>query len=126
MVKTLARLVVALIGLFNVALGLMFLANPAGMGSDFALRPLGSQGLATIRADFPAFFLVCGLFALLGAWRASAEPLKVPILLLGIAFFGRTISLVLDGIGPNAFPPMVAEALMVALLLAAQRVFSRA
>lgn len=125
MPKLLMRLVVALVGLFNVGLGLLFLVHPAEMGGKFSIEAIGSQGLATIRADFTAFFVVGGLFALLGAWKASAEPLKVPILLLAIALFGRTVSLVFDGVAPTAFPPMIAEGVMVAILVAAQRVFSR-
>lgn len=120
------RLLVGLVGLFNIGMGIAFLTRPAQMAADFFLTPHGSQGLATLRADFTAFFLVGGLFALLGAWRASAEPLRVPILLLAIALFGRTVSLVLDGVATTAFPPMIAEGVMIALLVAGQRAFSRA
>ncbi|WP_199554954.1 DUF4345 family protein [Sandaracinobacteroides hominis] len=126
MPKMLMRLVVALVGLFNIGLGLVFLVHPAEMAAKFSLQPIGSQGLATIRADFTAFFLVGGLFAILGAWKMSAEPLKVPILLLAIALFGRTVSLVFDGVAPTAFPPMITEGVMIAILVAAQRVFSKA
>ena len=120
------RLIIGLVGLFNAALGLMFLINPARMAADFSLTPLGSQGLATLRADMPAFFLVGGLFALLGALRTDPSPLRVPILLLAIALFGRTISLIADGTAPTAYPPMIVEAVMILLLLAGQRVFVRA
>ena len=120
------RLIVGLLGLFLAGMGLMFLINPAEMAADFALTPVGSQGLASLRADFTAFFLVGGLFALLGAWRTDPAALKVPILLLAVALFGRTVSLVLDGAGPMAWPPMVAEAVMIAILLLGQRVFARA
>ena len=67
-----------------------------------------------------------GLFALLGAWRVDPSPLKVPILLLAVALFGRTVSLVLDGAGPMAWPPMISEAVMIAILLLGQRAFARA
>ena len=120
------RLIVGLLGLFLAGMGLMFLINPAEKAADFAMTPVGSQGLASLRADFTAFFLVGGLFALLGAWRTDPAPLKVPILLLAVALFGRTVSLVLDGAGPMAWPPMVAEAVMIAILLLGQRVFARA
>ena len=120
------RLLVGLVGLFNIGMGLAFLLRPAQMAADFYLTPIGSQGLATIRADFTAFFLVGGLFALLGAWRADPAPLKVPALLLSIALFGRTLSLVLDGVQPTAFPPMIAEAVMVLILVGAMQAFRRA
>lgn len=120
------RLIIGLVGLFNAAIGLMFLVNPAKMAADFFLSPVGSQGLATVRADMPAFFLVGGLFALLGALRTDPAPLKVPLLLLAIALFGRTVSLIADGTAPTAYPPMIVEAVMIVLLLVGQRVFARA
>lgn len=120
------RLLVGLVGLFNIGMGLAFLLRPAQMAADFFLTPTGSQGLATLRADFTAFFLVGGLFALLGALRADPAPLKVPVLLLSIALFGRTLSLVLDGVARTAFPPMIAEAVMVLILVGAMQAFRRA
>jgi hypothetical protein len=120
------RLLIGLVGLFNVGMGLAFLTRPAEMAADFFLTPVGSQGLATIRADFTAFFLVGGLFALLGAWRADPGPLKVPAALLAIALFGRTLSLVLDGVAATAFPPMIAEGVMILILVGGMQAFRRA
>jgi hypothetical protein len=119
----LVRLAVAVIALLNLVLGLLFLVRPEGMAAQFHLTPIGSQGLASIRADFTAFFLVAGGFALLGAQRMDPEPLHVPVALFAIAFLGRSVSLLFDGIGPAAFPPMIAEAVMIAVLLAAMRQF---
>lgn len=62
------------------------------MAGEFAITPIGSQGLATIRADFPGVFLTAGAFALLGVLRHKPEWLLVPVTLLGIAFFGRSAS----------------------------------
>lgn len=119
--NSILRYAVIAVVLLNVGLGLAFLVQPEFMASEFAIAPIGSQGLATIRADFPGFFLTGGGFALWGGWRQRPEPLLVPIVLLSIAFFGRSVSLVAEGIGPDAFPPMIAEAVMVAILLAARR-----
>jgi hypothetical protein len=119
------RLAVGLAGLLFLLIGLAFLVRPAEMGARFFLEAQGSQGLATIRADLTAFFLVGGLFAALGAWRRDADALKVPLLLLAIALFGRTVSLVVDGRGPEALQPMVVEAVFIGLIVAAQRAFAR-
>ena len=121
----LLRLALGLGGILFVLIGLAFLIRPAEMATQFFLSPIGSQGLATLRADFPGFFITGGLFALLGAWRRDAQALKVPLLLLALALFGRTVSLVIDGRGPDAIPPMVVEALFIALIVAAQRMFAR-
>lgn len=110
------RVAVGAIAIFNIAIGLGFLIDPAGSALRFYLAPLGTQGMATLRADFPAFFIVGGGGALLAALRAIRAPLLVPIALLGVALTGRLVSLVADGAPPTAFPPMAAEAVMIALL----------
>lgn len=121
--RNVARGLVGLVALFNLALGIGFLLDPAQMGLQFFLTSLGTQGLATMRADFTAFFIVGGSFALVGAWRASRAPLLVPLSLLSIALVGRAVSLVADGAPGTAFPPMVAEAVMIAILLLGYRSF---
>jgi hypothetical protein len=119
----LVRIAVAAVGLLNVLLGLLFLVRPEWMAAQFDITPIGSQGLATIRADFPGFFLTGGGFALWGAWMRYAEELRVPIVLLSIALFGRLVSLILDGVGPSALPPMILEAIMIGILVAGMRRF---
>lgn len=121
----LLRILVGAIALFNIAIGLMFLANPAGAAVGFFLTPVGSQGLATLRADFPGFFITGGVFALIGAVRGHGQPLQVPLLLLAIALAGRCVSLALDGVAATAYPPMLAEAIMIATLLLARTRFNR-
>lgn len=114
--RNIVRVAVGLVGLFNVVLGLGFLLDPAQAGLRFFLTSLGTQGLATMRADFTAFFVTGGVFALVAAWRAWRFPLLVPLGLLSIAIVGRIISLIADGAPTIAFPPMAAEAVMIALL----------
>ncbi|WCM26730.1 hypothetical protein NDN01_22465 [Sphingomonas sp. QA11] len=122
--RTMIRAAIALVGLFNLAIGLAFLAAPARLGARFFLLPASIQGLATMRADFTAFFVTGGTFALLGAWRGRPEPLSVPLLLLAIALFGRCVAIAIDGASPTAFEPMIAEAAMIAILLAGRRILS--
>ncbi|QLC21897.1 DUF4345 family protein [Parasphingopyxis sp. CP4] len=121
----LVRILVLLLGLFNIFLGISFLFNPAEMAGDFFLEPQGIQGLATIRADYPAFFLTAGGFALYSAWKQSGWPLLVPMCLMSIAIIGRVVSLALDGEAPTAFQPMVVEAIMIAISVIGYRVFGR-
>lgn len=115
------RVAIGAVAVFNIAIGLGFLLDPAGSALRFFLAPLGTQGMATLRADFPAFFIVGGGGALLAALRAIRAPLLVPLALLGVAFLGRVLSLVADGAPATAFPPMIAEAVMIVLLGLAYR-----
>lgn len=112
---------VGIVALLLIGLGLGFILDPAGSGLRFFLSPLGTQGMASLRADFTAFFVVGGAFALYGVARRHRPALLVPIALVGVALLGRAISLVADGAPATAFPPMVVEALMVTLLALAYR-----
>ena len=122
--RTIMRVAIGLVGLFNIILGLGFLLVPDKLALAFFLAPTNVQGLATLRADFTGFFIGAAIFALLGAWRADPRPLLVPLVMLGLALFGRTVSLFVDGVGPEAIEPMVIEVVMLVLLLAARRTFA--
>ena len=119
------RGLIGLMSLLFLVIGVQFLAMPAEAAKAFFLTADGSQGLATLRADFPGFFIGGAVFALIGAVRQQAAPLYPPMLLLGTAFIGRCISLAVDGMGPMAIPPMVVEAFGVALLFTGTRVFGK-
>jgi hypothetical protein len=118
------RVVIGIIGVFNIAIGLGFLLRPEQLAGQFFLSPLGSQGLATLRADFPGFFITGGTFALIGALKKDGNALAVPLLLLAIAITGRMVSLAMDGTAATAYPPMIAEAVMIGALLLARRRFA--
>ena len=77
--------VLFLAGLFNLFLGVSFLLDPARLGAAFNLSPVGPGGLAVLRADMTAFFLVAGGCQLWGGWRRNGDLLLVPALLFGIA-----------------------------------------
>lgn len=111
-----------LFGLFNLMLGVGFLFDPANLGSKFNLSPVGFGGLAVLRADLTAFFLVAGACQLWGGWKRNGDLLLVPALLFGIAFTGRAVSAALDGTYPGFATPMAVEALQVVLAIAAWRV----
>ena len=123
--RTVLRVIIGLIGLFNITIGLGFLLAPEKLAAAFFLEPLGTQGMATLRADFPGFFIGASVFALLGAWSGQARPLLVPILMLSLALFGRFVSLALDGTASTAAQPMIAEAVMITLLVLGWRNFEK-
>ena len=123
--KRAMQILIGLVGLFNILIGLSFLFNPAKMAADFALSPLGTQGMATLRADFPAFFLTGAVFSLIGAWRVDRRALMVPLMLLTLALLGRFVSIAFDGTAPTTVPPMIVEAAMIALLGLAYHAFGK-
>lgn len=119
------RVLVALVGVFGLVMGLRFLTAPMAVAQQFAIVPEGILGMATLRADFTSFFGGAGAIALYGAWRQRAEPLLVPMLLFALAIMGRAVSLMLDGAVDAAYPPMIVEAVMIAILYAGYRQFRR-
>ncbi|WP_033923158.1 hypothetical protein [Sphingomonas sp. 37zxx] len=122
--RMLARILVGGVGAFNFALGLVFLFAPGRLAQSFSIVPIGAQGMATMRADFSAFFLCGAVFALVGAWRLQRAPLLVPLLLLGTALSGRIVSIIIDGFVATTLEPMLIEAAMIAILLLAYRQFA--
>lgn len=120
--STAIRALIGLVGVFNLLLGLGFLLMPKKLAKDFCLSPVGVAGLASLRADFPGFFIGASVFALLGAAWSRADLLLVPLLLLAIAFCGRVLSLVLDGATSKSYLPMAAELVMIAVLFTGYRV----
>lgn len=114
-----ALIVVA--GLFDLLLGIGFLIQPQSTGATFFLRPDGAGGLAVLRADMTAFFVVAAVWMIWGAWKRNGDLLLVPAVLFGIAFLGRLVSAAVDGTYPQFWLPMSVEAIHVALLLAARQ-----
>lgn len=114
--------VIFLSGLFNLFMGLSFLIDPMRMGQTFALEARGSAGLAVLRADMTAFFVVAAACLLWGAWRRNGDLLLVPAMLFGTAFIGRAVSIFADGTVPGFWTGMAYEAFHVGLALIAWRV----
>jgi hypothetical protein len=109
-------------GLFFLVMGLGFLVMPASTVTSFHLMADGAGGLAVLRADFPALFIVGGGAMIWGAWKRNGELLLVPAAIFGIALLGRCVSIAVDGTYPGFFPPMLVEAAAVILSLAGSRV----
>ncbi|GAA4642856.1 hypothetical protein GCM10023115_08160 [Pontixanthobacter gangjinensis] len=109
-------------GLFYIAMGMRFLIDPSGAGAGFGLSAIDSSGLAAIRADISAFFIVSAICMLIGAWKRNGDLLLVPAGLFGIALLGRIISVFADGTVEGFLPPMIIEAVTVTVMLVASRV----
>jgi ribonuclease Z len=111
------RYLSAFVGLFFLALGLMFLFSPASQTAQFALLPSGNAGLSTMRGDMAGLFLGMALFSLLGAIRGSVTFLAIPASFLGFIIFGRLFNLMLDGPSATGEQSMLIEIVLAAVLL---------
>jgi hypothetical protein len=121
MIRTGLRLIVGVIGLLALLIAARLWIGPAEPAAALGLKADGLLGLATLRADVAGFFAAGGLFALAGAIRGEGRLLTPPALLLGLALAGRLLTVALDGYSAAMLPPMVIEAVLVAILLLARR-----
>lgn len=109
-------------GLFFLATGLNFLFNPASAAAGFGVSATSTTGLAAIRADMGAFFIVSSVCMMLGAWRRNGDLLLVAASFYAVALLGRLISMGMDGTQDGFWIPMVIEAVSVCVLLIGSRV----
>ena len=123
--RSLVRVLVGAVGVLGLLGAAMFLLRTEPAAARFGLQPLGSLGLASLRADLVALFATVGVLSLLGAVRDRADLLLAPLMLLGLALAGRTLSLVMTGPAPDLIPPMVVEAVLIAILVLGRRVLGR-
>ncbi|RGP41433.1 hypothetical protein BPTFM16_01739 [Altererythrobacter insulae] len=108
-------------GLFFVLMGIGFLIDPISAGADFGLAPQGTLGLASMRADMTAFFVVAGGCMIWGGWARKGDPLLVTASLMGIAIIGRLYTLVVDGPHDDWFLPVIVEAVTIIIALLGSR-----
>ena len=121
MLRLILTALIFLTGLFDLFMGLSFFMDPqtAAAGAGFSITPINLTGLATIRADMTAFFVVSGLAMMWGAWRRNADLLIVPAALFGTAMVIRSFTALTVGYGPDFLMPIVVEAVHFVLLMAA-------
>ena len=112
-----ARIGIGLVGAFLTFMGLTFWFTLDSAVVGFGFGPEGVIGRASVRADVGGFFLGGGILAFYAAWKCHAGAATVGALFVGLALTGRLLTLILDGNAPGAVPPMVVEAVMIALLL---------
>ena len=80
------------IGLLFVFNGLMWLTSPADIASTLGMPLLTGHGLSTQIGDLASFFLVVGIFSLLGAYTKKTYWLYAPAALVGFAALSRIIA----------------------------------
>ncbi len=122
----LPRILVALAALFFLFMGVQFWFALDGVAQTFGLTPEGLTGRASIRADVGGLFIGGGLIMAHAAWRQCAMCAGAAATVVAVALVGRIVTILLDGLAPGAVPPMVVEAVIVAILLWARATWKRA
>jgi nitrate reductase gamma subunit len=105
------KFVVGIIGLYLIAIALMWMLMPETIAAQFAITLDGVQGLNTGRGDIGGMFLAAGILCLLGLRNhqsASVFLYSGSILMAAIAF-GRVVGFVADGMVPMTVVPFIVE-----------------
>ena len=119
------RIFTGLVGGLSILLALRFWLNTDVQAAKVGLGNLSLAGHATVRADLAGFFLVGGAISLYAAIKGNAAYLWPNLLLVGAAITGRALTLALNGSDATSYPPMVAEAVIIGLLLYCQRTWPK-
>jgi len=95
--------------------------DPARIAGGLGLVSQGWQGQSALRSEVAGFFGGAGLLSLGAAIRNDRRLLTGPLLLIAIALAGRFVQIALDGWSSAVVPSIAAEAVLLAIYLAAYR-----
>ena len=104
------------IGLLFVFNGIMWLTSPADIASTLGMPLLTGHGLSTQIGDLASFFLVVGIFSLLGAYTKKTYWLYAPAALVGFAALSRISAYLADG-AELSTDKIVIEVVVMGILL---------
>lgn len=108
--QNILRVIIFVGALWNAYIGLNFFFAPEQTGLAFGLEVANLHGSSSLRADMTAFFMVAVAYMAWGAWKKSSNALLVPLMLFGIAFAGRLLSLLTLGAYDGWYIHMTVEA----------------
>lgn len=111
------RVLAGLAGLLGILIAARVWADPVTFPASLGLSGQGLLGESTVRADVAGFFGVFGILALAAAIRGEGRLLTAPVLLIGVALAGRLLTAVLNGFAAETAPPMIIEAVLLAIFL---------
>jgi hypothetical protein len=117
MLKTIARIVLALQGAAALFIAANVWLDPVRLGAQLGVAPIGDLGLSTIRSDIGGFFAGAGVFMLAAAITAERRWLYAPLVFTSLALASRTYAMLLLGMKPEFVQPMTVEAVTIVLLV---------
>lgn len=119
--KLVQRILVGLIGVLTVLVALRLWFAMDGALSQFGIAPLNLVGRQTVRADMAGLFMSIGVFSLMAAWKQSRTWALGALVVTGAAIAGRLVGVLIDGAGAGVWPPVVIEAVIIAILVWVRR-----
>jgi len=111
--------IVASLPLLGLGLAAMF--APSTMYDMLNLKPEGTFGINTVRADIGGMLVSSALMIWIGLWRGNPTWFSATILVMITLLVGRTISTIADGFTTAAIPAIAVEIYTVTVLYFAIR-----
>lgn len=95
------------------------------VAAERGMQAIGDVGRANLRADVGGLFLGISGLALFAAVRQHQGAILAATVLLGATLIGRFVSIAIDGYSAAVAPPMVVEAILIAILLFVYRAWGK-
>ena len=113
------QILVGLATVMLLGLGTMSMFAPRRMVKNFAIEPIGTAGLSTIRSVIGGLFIASVAMLAFGLATGQTFGFVAVAVLLGVVAFGRVVGIVADGFDKAVIPPLVVEIVIIAVLVAA-------
>ena len=113
------QILVGLATVMLLGLGTMSMFAPRRMVKNFAIEPIGTAGLSTIRSVIGGLFIASVAMLAFGLATGQTLGFVAVALLLGVVAFGRVVGIVTDGFDKAVVPPLVVELVIIGVLLTA-------
>lgn len=113
------QILVGLATVMLLGLGTMSMFAPRRMVKNFAIEPIGTAGLSTIRSVIGGLFIASVAMLAIGLVSGQTLGFVAVALLLGVVAFGRIVGIVTDGFDRAVVPPLVVELVIIGVLLTA-------
>jgi hypothetical protein len=123
--KTVARILVYLMGAMLLLGAAGFMFNPTQMLENFAVSVTRVDGWGTLRADLGGPFLGIAWFTFVGAQAGKSKWLLVPVAFMITFLIGRTLHLAMDGVTQPGLMSFGIEAVMLVILEGSRRVLDK-
>lgn len=95
------------------------------VAAERGMQAIGDVGRANLRADVGGLFLGISGLALFAAVRQHQGAILAATVLLGATLIGRFVSIAIDGYSAAVAPPMIVEAILIAILLSVYRAWGK-
>jgi hypothetical protein len=120
-----SRILVAIIGVIALLGVGQHWFDLDAVATERGMQAVGDIGRANLRADVGGLFLGISGLTLFAAVRQHQGAILAAIVLLGATLIGRFVSIAIDGYSAPVAPPMIVEAVLIAILLFVYRAWGK-